>query len=111
MYFPNEAEILSNARSTVRALTFEQLGIPGARRSILLLFGFLAKNCSRDSKSNGIRMPDDREAGQHAPRSHAKFEHAPMQFHSIFESALAVSGRCGHRTPAGLSRKVSLSLS
>ena len=51
-----------------------------ARRSILLLFCFFAKTCSRDSKSNGIRMPDDREAGRHAPRSHAKFKRAPMQF-------------------------------
>ena len=80
-----------------------------ARRSILLLFCFFAKTCSRDSKSNGIRMPDDREAGRHAPRSHAKFEHAPMQFHSIFESQLAVSGRRGRRTP-GCLRKRSLSL-
>ena len=51
-----------------------------ARRSILLLFCFFAKTCSCDSKSNGIRMPDDREAGRHAPRSHAKFKRAPMQF-------------------------------
>ena len=40
-------------------------------------------------------MPDDREAGQHAPRSHAKFKRAPMQFQYFLsvclDSLLAVS--------------------
>ena len=74
-----------------------------ARRSILLLFCFFAKTCSRDSKSNGIRMPDDWEAGRHAPRSHAKFKRAPMQFQYFLsvclDSLLAVSVSRGRRTP------------